>query len=307
MAIPDWNQTDSKKADYIKNKPTILTEDDVRGLIEGNTDDTVQVQANWTQDDDTQVDYIKNKPTIIDKFSEDENGELLYDGSAIGGLDSGYAEQIEANTKVRHTHADNLEVLNKFSEVDGVIFYNGQQLTGSEDGGITQETDPTVPDWAKAENPPTASEISYSHPDYDTIYGEIDVLLNDLEKFYDTWKETLPGIDGLKHTHKNKETLDNIDTLFVRKENMPTIPNWALQDAKPTYTASEISYDENNSVADMISAIPSWALETDRPSYTASDVGALPDTTVIPSSDEIKAEVLAYILDTVPNAEGGSY
>ena len=25
MAIPDWNQTDEKKADYIKNKPTLGT------------------------------------------------------------------------------------------------------------------------------------------------------------------------------------------------------------------------------------------------------------------------------------------
>ena len=26
MAIPDWNQTDEKKADYIKNKPDVVTE-----------------------------------------------------------------------------------------------------------------------------------------------------------------------------------------------------------------------------------------------------------------------------------------
>lgn len=36
MATPDWNQTDETKADYIKNKPTILTEDDVVNLIGEN-------------------------------------------------------------------------------------------------------------------------------------------------------------------------------------------------------------------------------------------------------------------------------
>ena len=36
MAIPDWNQTDENKADYIKNKPTVLTEDDVIDLISEN-------------------------------------------------------------------------------------------------------------------------------------------------------------------------------------------------------------------------------------------------------------------------------
>ncbi len=33
---PNWNQTDETKADYIKNKPTILTEEDVIGLIAEN-------------------------------------------------------------------------------------------------------------------------------------------------------------------------------------------------------------------------------------------------------------------------------
>ena len=30
---PDWNQADETKADYIKNKPTILTEDEIVALI----------------------------------------------------------------------------------------------------------------------------------------------------------------------------------------------------------------------------------------------------------------------------------
>ena len=33
---PDWNQTDDTKADYIKNKPTVLTEEDVVELITEN-------------------------------------------------------------------------------------------------------------------------------------------------------------------------------------------------------------------------------------------------------------------------------
>ena len=36
MAIPDWNQTDETKVNFIKNKPTILTEEDVMDLIEQN-------------------------------------------------------------------------------------------------------------------------------------------------------------------------------------------------------------------------------------------------------------------------------
>ena len=42
----DWNQTDTTKNDYIKNKPIIL-------------------QADWNQIDATQNDYVKNKPTVV--------------------------------------------------------------------------------------------------------------------------------------------------------------------------------------------------------------------------------------------------
>lgn len=31
---PDWNQTDPTKADYIKNKPVILTEEQIRAIIQ---------------------------------------------------------------------------------------------------------------------------------------------------------------------------------------------------------------------------------------------------------------------------------
>lgn len=65
---PDWNQIDSTKADYIKNKPSILTEEDVINLIAENGGGSGggvavdQVQADWSQTDNTKVDYIKNKP-----------------------------------------------------------------------------------------------------------------------------------------------------------------------------------------------------------------------------------------------------
>lgn len=37
-----------------------------------------------------------------------------------------------------------------------------------------------------------------------------------------------------------------------------------------------------------IPSVPSWALESTKPTYTASEVGALPDTTVIPDADDHK-------------------
>lgn len=58
---PDWLQTDENKADYIKNKPTVLSENEIVELIKENGGD-VGVQSDWNQTDETQLDYIQNKP-----------------------------------------------------------------------------------------------------------------------------------------------------------------------------------------------------------------------------------------------------
>ena len=60
----DWNQHDETKPDYIKNKPTILTEEDVNDLVSQHGGQFVQVQSDWNQTDTTKVDFIKNKPQI---------------------------------------------------------------------------------------------------------------------------------------------------------------------------------------------------------------------------------------------------
>lgn len=53
---PDWNQTDPAKADYIKNKPIILTEEDVVGLIEENT----------ASGNESQQTNLKCEPVLVD-------------------------------------------------------------------------------------------------------------------------------------------------------------------------------------------------------------------------------------------------
>ena len=71
----DWNQSDNTQVDYIKNKPTILTQwfgtkqeyDAI--LVKDpnviyNIEGTDNVQADWNQSDSSADDYIKNKPTI---------------------------------------------------------------------------------------------------------------------------------------------------------------------------------------------------------------------------------------------------
>ena len=59
---PDWEQDNPAKADYIQNKPTIITAEEVLQLIQENGGTGGGVQSDWNQTDNTQLDYIKNKP-----------------------------------------------------------------------------------------------------------------------------------------------------------------------------------------------------------------------------------------------------
>lgn len=81
----------------------------------------------------------------------------------------------------------------------------------------------------------------------------------------------------------------------------PTVPSWAKQPNKPSYTATEVgalpdttyiptkvsdlANDEGfiTSYTETDPTVPSWAKQTNKPSYTASEVGALPDDTFIPT------------------------
>lgn len=95
MAHPDWNQNDKTKANYIENKPVILTEEDVVGLIKKNGSNPIinQIQADWAQMDDTQVDYIKNKPKFNTALSSSISDNVLYlnqqNDACVASIESG--------------------------------------------------------------------------------------------------------------------------------------------------------------------------------------------------------------------------
>ena len=88
--------------------------------------------------------------------------------------------------------------------------------------------------------------------------------------------------------------------LYENTETDPTVPSWAKQPNKPTYTASEVgalpdstqipskvSDLQNDSgflTAETDPTVPSWAKQQNKPTYTAQEVGALPDDTPIPSN-----------------------
>lgn len=82
MVTPDWEQDNPAKADYIKNKPTILTEEEIVELIQESGAGGGGVQSDWTQTDETKLDYIKNKPTVGDVFKTSiKDGVLVLEQS----------------------------------------------------------------------------------------------------------------------------------------------------------------------------------------------------------------------------------
>lgn len=68
MAVPDWNQTDSSKADYIKNKPPVYEGDSDNTIVHGHT------LSNWKpyEVNNKVVEYAEN-----DSKDEYKNENLL--------------------------------------------------------------------------------------------------------------------------------------------------------------------------------------------------------------------------------------
>lgn len=99
----DWNQTNTTKDDYIKNKPTNVTttkdgfmskEDKVKlDSIESGAEPNVQ--SDWNQTDSTKDDFIKNKPTnattSADGFMSKE------DKTKLNGIEAGAEVNVQSD------------------------------------------------------------------------------------------------------------------------------------------------------------------------------------------------------------------
>ena len=108
---------------------------------------------------------------------------------------------------------------NKTSEDFGIVIPSKVSDLQNDSGFITQETDPTVPGWAKQPTKPsyTAQEVG-ALPANTSIPTKVSDLQN--------------------------------DSGFITSETDPTVPNWAKQQNKPTYTASEVGALPTNTIDD---------------------------------------------------------
>lgn len=145
------------------------------------------------------------------------------------------------------------------------------------------------------------------------------------ETYADVILDLISRVDTLEKEPISEEQIEKSVKSYLEKnpieETDPTVPAWAKEEEKPTYTAEEVGALPNTTVIpSKLSELTAddehetvtkeekqawnaksdfsgeyrdlrgkpelaeWALQSKKPTYTASEVGALPDTTEIPKN-----------------------
>ncbi len=130
-------------------------------------------------------------------------------------------------------------------------------------GFLTEEADPTVPSWAKAETKPTYN------------YSEIE------------------GAPEIPTVPTNVSAFTN-DANYVINETDPTVPAWAKAETKPSYSYDEITgkptnvsaftNDANYVVNETDPTVPAWAKTETKPVYNYSEIEGTPEIPTVPTN-----------------------
>lgn len=141
-----------------------------------------------------------------------------------------------------------------------------------------------------------------------TLGGSLDAPQIVFEDDYEVLrnKPSINGIEligdvGIDIPEKMSDLTNDVGYITDYTETDPTVPAWAKNPVKPTYTASEVGALPSSTAiptktSDLTNdsgfitgytetdpTVPSWAKQPSKPSYTAQEVGALPSSTAIPS------------------------
>ena len=102
---------------------------------------------------------------------------------------------------------------------------------------VSEESDPTVPEWAKSPLPPTAKIESVNGKT-----GVVELVANDVGAY--SKSETDNKIQGAKPG--NYSVVSNRAMNAVQEELDPNVPEWAKRVNKPTYNAIEVGARPND-------------------------------------------------------------
>ena len=133
----------------------------------------------------------------------------------------------------------------------------------------------------------------------DEVVGDVSEKFNTLEKIEDEVDKKVDKVDGkgLSTNDFTNEYKNKVDSaLQSYTEIDPTVPAWAKNATKPTYTYSEITgaptiptkTSELNNDSGFLTGytetdptVPAWAKAASKPKYTASEVDAVPTTRTV--------------------------
>lgn len=160
------------------------------------------------------------------------------------------------------------------------------------------ETDPTVPAWAKASSKPTytAQEVGALPADtvIPTVPTNVSAFNNDAG-YLTSYTETDPTVPSwAKAANKPSYTAQEVGALPASTV-IPTVPtNVSAFTNDAGYLTSYTETDPT---------VPSWAKQPNKPTYTASEVGALPSTYTAPvTSVNGRTGAVTLTIPTVPTA-----
>ena len=300
----DWNQSNTSAKDFIKNKPTIptvptnvsaftndagyLTEhQDISGKANSNDLATVAFSGDYED--------LTNTPTIPDVPEwAMSSTKPSYTVSEIDGAQ----EELESGTNIKTINNEsilgsgNITIQGGGGDVNVIesITFNGSvvPVDASKNAAITYSAPVTSVNGntgAVTISVPTKVSDLTNDSGFITSYTETDPVFSASAAASITSAD-ITAWNGKSTFSGSYNDLTDKPTLFSGDyndlSNKPTIPTVPTNVSAFTNDAGYITgYTETDPT------VPSWAKASTKPSYTASEVGALPDTTVIPTESTV--------------------
>lgn len=174
---------------------------------------------------------------------------------------------------------------------------------------LQSESDPTVPSWAKQLTKPvyTAEEVGALPADtpipepYDDT--AVKQRLSAIEGKESGWDAKQDAIDDLDDIRDGAE----LGATAIQTETDPTVPNWAKQPTKPTYTAEEVgALPDDTSIPEIDSTLTTAGKAADAKA-TGDALSALSSEKVNDVQINGTSIVDAYKVANVPVADNSNY
>lgn len=149
-------------------------------------------------------------------------------------------------------------------------------------GMIVEETDPTVPEWAKQATKPSynANEVGALPADTQLFSGNYEDLTNKPTLFSGDY-EDLSNKPTIPTVPSNVSAFTNDAGYLTEHQSLSNYATKAYVDS----AIEGIDIPEGGITVETDPTVPSWAKQASKPTYTAQEVGALPANTELFSGD----------------------